>query len=271
MPTLAKTIDASLTLKDRVATLTFERDDVRNALTGTNLVDDIVNTVEWANKNSDVSVLIITGSGKSFSAGGNIKEMQDKTGMFGGSIDDIQKQYQQNIQRIPLAIHKAEIPIIAAVNGAAIGAGMDLSCMCDFRIGSTNALFGETFINLGIIPGDGGAWFLQRLIGYQKAAELTFTGRLVEAQEAKELGILLEVVDADVLLESALKLANSIASKPPLTVRHTKRLMKQAQQQELAEFLKECAKVQAICHHTEDHHEAVDAFLTKRKPHYKGR
>ncbi len=266
-----KTIDSSLTLEDRIATLTFERDDLRNALTGTALVDDIVNTVEWANTNSDVSVLILTGSGKSFSAGGNIKEMQDKTGMFGGSVDDIQQQYRQNIQRIPLAIHKAEIPLIAAVNGAAIGAGMDLSCMCDFRIGSTHALFGETFINLGIIPGDGGAWFLQRLIGYQKAAELTFTGRLVEAQEAQALGLLLDVVEADKLLERTLELARSIASKPPLTIRHTKRLLKQAQQQALPEFLDNCANVQAMCHHTEDHHEAVDAFLAKRKPLFKGR
>lgn len=270
MTKLINTQDATLSLNERVALLQFERDDVRNALTGTHLVDDIVNTITWANQCEDVSVLIMTGSGKSFSAGGNIKDMQDKTGMFGGSVADIEQQYQDQIQRIPLALHSAEIPIIAAVNGAAIGAGMDLSCMCDIRIGSTQALFGETFINLGIIPGDGGAWFLQRLIGYQKAAELTFTGRLVEAEEAKQLGLLLDVVAADDLLDSAHKLARTIAAKPSLTVRHTKRLLKQAQQQELPEFLQECSKVQALCHHTEDHHEAVAAFLEKRKPQFKG-
>lgn len=262
--------DASLTLENKVATLTFQRDDVRNALTGTNLINDIVNTVEWANINSDVSVLVLTGDGKAFSAGGNIKEMQDKGGIFGGTVDEVQNQYRQGIQRIPLAINKAEMPVIAAVNGAAIGAGMDLTCMCDIRIGSTEALFGETFINLGIIPGDGGAWFLQRLIGYQKAAELTFTGRLVKADEAKELGILLDVVEPEELMNRALQLAQSIAEKPPQALRYTKRLMKQAQRQELPDFLESCANFQAICHNTEDHHEAVSAFLEKRKPHFKG-
>ncbi|MCG8427094.1 MAG: enoyl-CoA hydratase-related protein, partial [Chromatiales bacterium] len=189
MPTLPTLTDASLSLNNRIALLTFQRDDVRNALTGTGLIDDIVNTVNWANRNRDVSVLIMTGDGKAFSAGGNIKEMRDRSGIFGGSPDEIQNQYRQGIQRIPLALHGCEVPTIAAVNGAAVGAGMDLACMCDMRIGSTSAVLGETFINLGIIPGDGGAWFLQRLVGYQKAAELTFTGRMVKADEALELGL----------------------------------------------------------------------------------
>jgi len=271
MSTQPELKDATLTLQDRIATLTLQRDDVRNALTGTLLIDDIVATVEWVNRNSDISVLIITGEGKAFSAGGNVKEMRDKTGIFGGTLDEIQKQYRQGIQRIPLALYCAEVPTIAAVNGAAVGAGMDLACMCDMRIGSTRALFGETFINLGIIPGDGGAWFLQRLIGYQTAAELTFSGRLLEAEEAKALGILLRVVEPEELLPQALQLARTIAAKPPLAVRYTKRLMKLAQQQALPDFLQTCASFQAICHHTEDHHEAVDAFLTRRKPSYKGK
>lgn len=270
MSNLPQLQDAKLILEERVATLTFQRDDVRNALTGTHLIDDIVNTVEWVNQNREVSVLILTGAGKAFSAGGNIKEMRDRSGIFGGSVDEIQTQYRLGIQRIPLALHKCEVPVIAAVNGAAIGAGMDLTCMCDLRIGSTGALFGETFINLGIIPGDGGAWFLQRLIGYQKAAELTFTGRLVEADEALELGLLLEVTDPDKLIATATDLARSIASKPPQAVRYTKRLMKQAQRQELPDFLETCANFQAMAHHTSDHLEAVNAFLEKRAPEFKG-
>ena len=271
MSTQPQLKDATLTLQDRIATLTLQRDDVRNALTGTQLIDDIVSSVEWVNRHSGVSVLIVTGEGKAFSAGGNVKEMRDKSGIFGGTLDEIQKQYRQGIQRIPLALYNAEVPTIAAVNGAAVGAGMDLACMCDMRIGSTRAMFGETFINLGIIPGDGGAWFLQRLIGYQTAAELTFSGRLVEAQEAKALGILLRVVEPEELMPQALQLARTIAAKPPLAVRYTKRLMKLAQQQALPDFLQTCANFQAICHHTEDHHEAVDAFLAKREPSYKGK
>jgi len=263
--------DAELTLEGRVATLTFQRDDVRNALTGTHLIDDIVNTVEWVNRDREVSVLILTGAGKAFSAGGNIKEMRDRSGIFGGSVDEIQTQYRQGIQRIPLALHRCEVPVIAAVNGAAVGAGMDLACMCDLRIGSTEALLGETFINLGIIPGDGGAWFLQRLIGYQKAAELTFTGRLVKAEEALQLGLLLEVTAPGELLPRARELAHSIAAKPPQALRFTKRLMKQAQRQELPDFLETCANFQAMAHHTEDHLEAVNAFLEKRAPRFKGK
>jgi enoyl-CoA hydratase/carnithine racemase len=263
--------DSSLEVEGRVAVLTFQRDDVRNALTGTALVDDIVQTVSWANREDGVSVLIITGNGSAFSAGGNIHEMQKQTGIFGGSAIEIQNQYRRGIQQIPLVLHHAEIPVIAAVNGPAIGAGFDVACMCDLRIASNRALVGETFINLGITPGDGGAWFLQRLIGYQRAAELTLTGRLVKADEALQLGLFLEVVEPDALLTRARELASQIAAKPPQALRLTKRMMKLAQRTELPDFLDLCASFQAMAHHTADHLEAVNAFLEKRDPHYLGK
>lgn len=262
--------DASLELNNRIALLTLQRDDVRNALTGTHLVDDIVDTVTWADQTPEVSVLVITGAGSAFCAGGNIKEMKEKTGTFGGSVIEIQDQYRRGIQRMPLALHRAEIPIIAAVNGPAIGAGFDLACFCDLRLGSNKALFGETFINLGIVPGDGGAWFLQRLLGYQRAAELSFTGRLVKAEEALALGILLEVVAPEALLPRTMELAAEMAAKPPQVVRLTKRMLKLAQRQELPDFLDLCASFQGMAHHTSDHEEAVAAFLDKRPPRYTG-
>ena len=147
--------ESLLEVDDRIATLTFMRHDVRNALTGTALMDDILHTVNWANIESGVSVLIITGDGSAFCSGGNIKEMHHKSGTFAGSVIEIQDNYRHGIQQVPLAMHKAEIPIIAAVNGPAIGAGFDLACMCDLRIASSKAVVGETFINLGITPGDG--------------------------------------------------------------------------------------------------------------------
>jgi enoyl-CoA hydratase/carnithine racemase len=273
IPTLK---DSLLTLQNRVATLTFNRDDVRNALTGTALIDDILTTIDWVNTNEDISVLIITGAGRAFSAGGNIKEMLERDtthreGAFGGDVYEVQNKYRRGIQRIPKAIYSCEIPVIAAINGPAIGAGFDISCMCDIRIGSENALLGETFINLGIIPGDGGAWFLQRLIGYQAAAEMTFTGRLVEAPEALEMGLLLNVVPADDLMLTAYTLAESIANKPPQALRLTKRLMKTAQRQELSDFLDLCATFQGMCHNTDDHLEAVEAFVNKRDPSFSGK
>lgn len=273
---LPQLIDSSLTLIDRIATLTFKRHDVRNALTGTALIDDILQVCEWANYCPDVSVLIITGEGSAFSAGGNIKEMTERygehqDGAFGGDVYTVQNKYRQGIQRIPLALTKLDIPVIAAVNGAAIGAGFDLTCMCDIRIGSSKAQMGETFVNLGIIPGDGGAYFLQRLIGYQRAAELTLTGRVFGAQEAKELGILLDVVEPDELLHRANDLAQQMAAKPPQALRMSKRLLKTAQKMDLPEFLEQCALMQGICHNTEDHMEAVTAFVEKRPASYRGK
>lgn len=267
-PTL---LASTLEVEGRVAMLTFQRDDVRNALTGTGLVDDIIGTVTWCNENTDISVLIMTGAGSAFSAGGNVKDMRDRKDGFGGSPVELQDTYRRGIQQMPLVLHQAEIPLIAAVNGPAIGAGMDLACMCDMRIGSTKAVLGETFINLGIIPGDGGAWFLQRLIGYQRAAMLTLTGRTVGAEEALQLGILMEVVDPEELMARARQLADTIASKPPITARFTKRLLKIAQREQLPDFLDLCAALQSMCHHTEDHLEAVNAFLEKRPARFVGR
>jgi len=268
--------DARLELEDRVAVLTLARDDLRNALTGTALIDDIVTTVEWANHAPSVSVLVITGEGSAFCAGGNIKEMQyrdgdHRQGPFGGDALELERKYRQGIQRIPLALHKAEIPVIAAVNGPAIGAGCDLACMCDIRIGSERATFGETFVNLGIIPGDGGAWFLQRLIGYQKAAEITLTGRLVHAEEAVDIGLMMEQVPADQLMTRVMTLARQMAAKPPQALRMSKRLMKQAQRHELPDFLELCAAWQGMLHNTDDHQEAVMAFVEKREGVYRGR
>jgi enoyl-CoA hydratase/carnithine racemase len=271
MMTMPKLIDSILEFSERVAMLTFCRDDVRNALTGTELINDILATLDWVNNTPDVSALIMTGEGSAFSSGGNVKEMQEKLGLFGGSPLAIQDKYRRGIQRIPVAMDRAEIPIIAAVNGAAIGAGFDLACMCDLRIGSTSAIVGETFISLGIIPGDGGAWFLQRLIGYQQAAELTFTGRLVKAEEAQKLGIFLELAEPELLLPRVRELAYQIAAKPPHAVRMTKRIMKQAQRGNLTDFLDLCACYQGMAHHTDDHTEAISAFLEKRNPVYAGK
>jgi enoyl-CoA hydratase/carnithine racemase len=180
MPELPSLKDSELALEGRVAVLTFKRDDMRNALTGTAIADDICTVIEWTHAAPEVSVLILTGAGSAFSAGGNIKAMRERA--MTSSVGDMERYYRTGVQRIPRAMAAAEIAVIAAVNGPAMGAGFDLVNMCDLRMGSSHAQFGETFINLGLMAGDGGGWFLQRAVGTQRAAELTFTGRIVKAR-----------------------------------------------------------------------------------------
>ena len=271
MQPMPRLTDATLEVADRIALLTLNRDDVRNALTGTALVDDIVATLDWANACAEVSVLILTGAGKAFSAGGNIKEMQNREGSFAGTAEEIRDGYRNGIQRMTRAMDRAELPLIAAVNGAAIGAGFDLACMCDLRLASTRTVVGETFVNLGIIPGDGGAWYLPRLVGPQRAADLIFTGRLVDAAEALALGLFLEVTEPEALLGRARELAAQIAAKPPLAVRATKRLLRLSRTAGLDEVLEASATIQGQLHLTDDHLEAINAFLEKRPGKFSGR
>ncbi|WP_245763867.1 enoyl-CoA hydratase-related protein [Pseudoalteromonas denitrificans] len=263
MINLPNLIDSTLSLNNNIVILRFNRDDVRNALTGTSITDDIVTTVEWINKTPSIAVLIMTGEGAAFSSGGNIKDMANRSGDFAGDVQELEVRYRQGIQRIPLAIQKLEVPVIAAINGPAIGAGFDIANMCDLRLASTKAKFGETFSNLGLIPGDGGAWFMQRIIGYQKAAELTFTGRIIDAMEAREIGIVLDVVTPSELMPKALSLAKQIADKPTASLRLTKRLMKMAQRTELTDFLDICAVFQGMCHNNPEHLGAVNTLMEK--------
>jgi enoyl-CoA hydratase/carnithine racemase len=254
-------VGSRLEVADRVATLTFDRDDVRNELSGTGIFEDIVKAADWSDATEDVSVLVITGSGRSFSAGGNVKDMDERNGMFGGDPYEIQRSYGFGIQTMTRAMHRVGLPTIAAVNGAAIGAGFDLACMCDIRIAARGAKMGETFVNLGIVPGDGGAWILQRLVGYERAAELTLTGRVFDADEAMEMRIVSEVVEPDELQDRATALATTIASKPPRALRLTKRLLRSAGSMGLEDFLDLSASYQSHSHHNPEHREAVGRFV----------
>lgn len=262
LPTLT---DALLTLNEGVAVLRFNRHDVRNALTGTSLVEDIVNVCAWANTTRDVACLILTGEGSSFSAGGNVHDMLNREGMFGGTPMAMQQSYRDGIQRMTKAMYDIEVPTIAAINGAAVGAGLDLTTMCDIRIASTQAKFGETFVNLGIVPGDGGAWFLPRVVGMQRAAELTFSGRIIDADEALDIGLVLQLCEPSELLSVCETMGRSFAAKPRDALRLAKRLLRSSQRMGLADFLDYCASLQSLCHTTEEHETAMRALVAQMR------
>jgi len=191
--------------------------------------------------------------------------------MFSGEKAEIETAYKTGIQRIPPALWDIEVPVVAAVNGAAVGAGFDLTMMCDIRIASPQARFAESFVKLGIIPGDGGAWFLPRVIGLAKASQMALTGEMLNADKALEWGLVSEIIDQAHLLNRAIDIAQMIAANPPLAVRATKRLLRQSADLSLPDMLDLCAKTQSSLHLTHDHIEALNAFMEKRPGHYQGR
>lgn len=255
---------------ERVAIVTINAPEKRNVITDQGMIETLLAAFRDVEADPAVSVMILTGAGSAFSAGGDLKAMRDRTGIFAGAPLDIAERYRTGIQRVPKALYGLDVPTIAAVNGPAVGAGCDLAFMCDMRIASTTAQFAEAFVNLGIIPGDAGSWFLPKRIGYQIAAEMTFTGRTVGAEEALEKGLVLKVVPPEKLMDEAKALAAVIASKPPRAVRQAKRLLRAGEAMDLANFLEFAAANQALAHTTADHLEAVKAFLEKRKPEFKG-
>jgi enoyl-CoA hydratase/carnithine racemase len=256
-------------VKNHIATLTLNQPESRNSISEYEMIEAITSACERLNNDKDIRVAILTANGSAFCSGGNIKDMRDKKGMFGG--DDIAANYKSGIQRIPLALNRVEVPLIAAVNGPAVGAGCDLACMCDIRIASEKAMFAESFVKVGLIPGDGGAWFLPKVVGISRATQMALSGEMIDAQTAQEWNLVSEVVLHDNLLHRAEELAQQIAQNPPATVRATKRLLKIAQGMKLSDLLDESARVQAKMHASEDHMEAVNAFLEKRKPEFIGK
>lgn len=245
--------------------LTMNQPETRNALTGNTAVDEFVQACDTIRRDTSVRAVVITGTGPVFSSGGNVKDMQR---FFGDTLSPevIREEYRNGIQRIPKALYNLDVPTICAINGPAIGAGLDLTCMCDIRIASENATFAESFVKVGIVPGDGGAWLLPRAVGMSKAAEMAFTGEALNAQQALACGLVSRVVPAEALMAEARALAAKIAANPGGVLRMTKRLLREGQNSTLESLLEMSAGYQAIAHKTADHEEAVRAFIEKRAP-----
>jgi enoyl-CoA hydratase/carnithine racemase len=254
-----------------IVTLTLNAPDKRNAVSTFADCDAVVAAVHRVNRDRSVRAVILTGAGTAFCAGGDLKAMRDRRGIIEGSHADLRENYRRGVQAMANALYDCDAPTIAAVNGPAIGLGLDVACMCDMRIASEKASFAESFVKVGIVPGDGGAWLLPRVVGMSVACEMSFTGDVLTPQEAKEVRLVSRVVPHEELMDAARALAGRIAANPPEMVRMTKRLLREGQHTRLSTLLEMSAAFQALAHSTEDHKEAVGAMLEKRKPTFTGR
>jgi enoyl-CoA hydratase/carnithine racemase len=258
-------------LDGHILTITINLPEKRNPISDVAMVDALCDAFDAADQDINVRCVILTGAGSAFCSGGDLKQMRPDSGGLRASVPaQTRRNYKYGIQRLPLMFQALDVPVIAAVNGPAIGAGCDLACMCDVRVAGESAKFAESFVKLGIIPGDGGAWLLPRIVGFSKAVELSLTGETINAAEALRIGLVSDVVADDQLMAKAHDIATKIAANPPHAVRMTKRLLREAQTADLKNILEMSAAMQSLAHATSDNDEAITAFIEKRAPDFTG-
>lgn len=252
---------------EKIATIRLNRPEKYNAFTNEMLLE-WANALEESSTREDVHVIVLTGTGKGFCSGGDIGNMKNRT-----EDNAYQRKLSLSgrVHRIPLLLETIDKPVMVAVNGVATGAGMDMALMGDIRIAARSARFAETYVKVGLFAGDGGAWYLPRIVGMPKALELFWTARFVDAEEAERLGIVNKVVDDDQLLPTTYEMAAQISAQPQVAVRMMKRAVRQGAMVDLRTHLEMASSHMAAIYSTEDHKEAVTAFQEKRPPIFKGR
>lgn len=254
-----------LTKENGIATITLNRPDVLNAL-NTRASDELGMAVEEAGKDASVKVLVITGAGRGFCAGGDVKDLPLTPGNPAAS-----KETLETWHKILLGIRRLQKPVIAAVNGIAMGGGMDLALMCDMRIASENARFGSAYVRIGGVPDSGGTYLLPKLIGYAKAFELLLTGDIIDAKEAEKIGLVNKVVPAEQLESATKELASKLAGGPPIAMDLIKKAIYMSETQDMESALSYVALMTSLNMETHDGKEGVTAFIEKRPPLYQGR
>ncbi len=250
-------------VKEGIATITFNRPEILNALNAEAL-KEFSNALDEINANEDIRVLILTGAGeKSFIAGADIKQFLTFNTLKAKSFSEMGRSLMNKLQELP-------IPVIAAVNGFALGGGCEVAMACDFIYTSENAMFGLPEITLGIIPGFGGTQRLPRLVGESMAKELIFTGKMVPAEEAKNMGLVNKVCSQEQLMDEVIKTAKTIASKGKVSLRAAKQAINNGMNVDLTTGLSIEIDAFALCFTSPDAKEGALAFLEKRKPYFKG-
>lgn len=266
--------DLLFEVKDGIATITLNRPEARNAFS-VEMIELWIKSLEEVRDNDEIRVLVLTGSGKAFCAGGDIKSMQQGHGFLdlNGSGADFsstglarKNSLWKYVQRIPLLMEEIDKPTIAAMNGDAIGAGLDMALQCDLRIASGQARFGEGYVKAGIVPGDGGGYYLPRIIGVDKALELLWTGRIIDVYEASQLGLITRYVAHDHLLDEVYKLARTFAEGPQQAIRLIKRTVYQGQRSDLRTSLDMVSSFMGLVTEHPDYEEGMNAMKEKRNP-----
>ncbi|MBG82692.1 MAG: enoyl-CoA hydratase [Chloroflexi bacterium] len=255
------------------ATLTLNRPDRLNSLNH-DLLRSFAEELDVVATDDSIRAVIITGAGRAFCSGVDTDELHGGTGDGPHKAGEIGTE---NLRRgfklaheVILGIYKMEKPVIAAINGLAVGAGFDIACACDIRIASNSARFMAAYVHVGLFPGYGGTWFYPRIFGHSKAAELMYSGNFMEVEEAKSLGFLNNVVVDSELITTAEKMAQRVAAGPPIAIRLAKTMMRRGMSMDLETSLEMAAAAESITLSSEDHIEGMDALRQRRRPEFKG-
>ena len=251
-----------------VATITLNRPDRMNAISGPMLAS-FSRALRDSDADTNVRVIVITGSGRGFCAGLDLKDLTAGTGIGSGNGAGLQAKFDL-ANSPPIVLHTTDKPVICALNGAAAGYGMDLALGCDIRIASTQAKLAAIFAKRGILPESGGTWLLPRLVGWAKAAEIAFRGHVLSAQESLELGLVNAVVEPEQLIPTTRQWAEEIAGNAPLAVQATKRMMRLGLEETFEANVHHVYLQLLPLFQTQDFREGVKAFMEKRTPQFQG-
>nr|WP_263326464.1 enoyl-CoA hydratase/isomerase family protein [Neobacillus sp. Marseille-Q6967] len=268
--------DLLFTVEDHVARIVLNRPDSLNAFS-LEMIDLWIEALETVRDSEDIRVLVVSGNGRGFCSGGDIKSMANGDGFLQGSgTEDMsstalarKNSLWKKVQRVPLLLQEIDIPVIVVLHGFAFGAGFDMSLACDIRIASENTKISESYLNVGIVPGDGAAWFLPRLVGTDKALELLWNRTVLTAQEAKDMGLVTHVIPDDQLQEFVNQYVAKLAAGPQAAMRFTKRAVYQGLNMDLRSSYDMISSAMGIVTELEDYQEGVRAVLEKRKPNFK--
>lgn len=255
-------------IQGHIATITLNRPDKLNAFT-TEMLYAWADALQECQRNDQVRVVVLTGAGRAFCSGGDVKGMGERR--QAETPIERKESLANRVHRIPLIMDELDKPVLVAINGVATGAGLDMALMGDIRIAAESARMAETYVRVGIMAGDGGAWYLPRIVGIPRALELLWSGRFVDAKEAKEIGLVNQVVPDAELMAATYEMAERIAEGPPLAIRMMKKAVYQGMRMDVRTHLEQVSSHMAVLFATEDHQEALAAFREKRKPCFKGK